>query len=75
MNSTQRVHRENATERLIEPLIDEFEYAQITGRSVGSARRDRALGRGCPYVKLGQSVRYRPSDVRAYIAKSLKGAL
>jgi hypothetical protein len=58
----------------IERLLDEHEYAAITGRSVASARRDRLLGKGCPYVKLGFLVRYRPSDVRSYIAQNLRGA-
>ena len=58
----------------IERLLDEHEYAAITGRSVASARRDRLLGKGCPYVKLGFLVRYRPSDVRSYIAQNVRGA-
>ena len=57
----------------IERLLDEREFAAITGRSIASARRDRLLGKGCPYVKLGFLVRYRPSDVRAYIAKNVRG--
>ena len=67
----------NPTEResaktQIEPLLDEYKYAAITGRSVASARRDRLLGKGCPYVKLGFLVRYRPSDVRSYISQNLR---
>jgi hypothetical protein len=65
--------RESASTQ-IEPLLDEYEYAAITGRSVASARRDRLLGKGCPYVKLGFLVRYRPSDVRFYIAQNVRGA-
>ena len=56
----------------IEALLNEVQYSRITGRSVGSARYDRALGIGCPYVKLGNSVRYRPADVRAYIEKNVR---
>ena len=65
--------RESANAQ-IERLLDEREFAAITGRSVASARRDRLLGTGCPYVKLGFLVRYRPSDVRAYIARNVRGA-
>jgi len=54
----------------IEPLFDEFEYSRITGRSVASARRDRLCGIGCPHVKLGHLVRYRPEDVRTYIEQN-----
>jgi hypothetical protein len=57
----------------LESLLDEYEYSRITGRSVASARRDRLLGKGCPYVKLGALVRYRPSDVAAYIASNVRG--
>jgi hypothetical protein len=56
----------------LEPLLDEFEYARITGRSVSSVRRDRLLGSGCPYVKLGALVRYRPADVRSYLERNLR---
>jgi hypothetical protein len=59
-------------ENEIEPLLDEYEFSRITGRSVGSARRDRLLGRGCPFIKLGALVRYRPSDVRDYIQQNRK---
>jgi hypothetical protein len=57
----------------IEPLMDEREYARITKRSVGTVRRDRLLKRGCPWVKIGALVRYRPADVRAYIESNLRG--
>jgi hypothetical protein len=56
----------------LEPLLDEYEYARITGRSVASARRDRLLRQGCPFVKLGALVRYRPSDVQAFIERNLR---
>ncbi len=59
----------------IEPLINEHEYARITHRSVASARRDRLLGKGCPYVKLGALVRYRPEDVRGFIERNVRGEL
>ena len=57
-------------EKEIEPLLDEYEFLRLTGRSVGSARRDRLLGRGCPFIKLGALVRYRPADVRDYIERN-----
>ena len=66
--------RESVANTQLEPLLDEYAYAAITGRSVASARRDRLLGKGCPYVKLGCLVRYRPSDVRTYIAQKVRGA-
>lgn len=33
---------------------------------IGTLRNDRCSGRGCRYVKLGGSVRYRLADVLAY---------
>jgi hypothetical protein len=73
MNRSQHSERESAANNPLEPLLDEYEYARITGRSVASARRDRLLGKGCPYVKLSALVRYRPSDVRAFLAANVHG--
>ena len=56
-----------------ERLLDEHEYAQIINRSVASVRRDRLLGTGCAFVKLQGLVRYRPEDVRQYIASNVRG--
>jgi predicted DNA-binding transcriptional regulator AlpA len=58
----------------LERLLSTEECAEITGRSVGSLLRDRILGRGCPFVKLGHLVRYRPSDVKRYIEQNVRGA-
>ena len=43
-----------------EHLFDEHDLARITKRSVASVRRGRLLKKGCPYIKIGSSVRYRP---------------
>jgi hypothetical protein len=56
----------------LEPLMNEFAYCDITGESPATARKNRLLGKGCPYVKLGSLVKYRPEDVRAYIAQNLR---
>ena len=74
MNPSKYSERESVASTQMEPLLNEYEFAKITGRSVASARRDRFLGKGCPYVKLGFLVKYRPSDVRAYIAQNVRGA-
>ena len=71
MNSSLRSERVNVAEFKLETLLTECEYAQITKRSVASIRRDRLLRQGCPYVKLGALVRYRPEDVRAHLESSL----
>ena len=72
MNTSQRGERDSVATKQIEPLINEYEYSRLIGRSVASARRDRLLDKGCPYVKLGALVRYRPSDVQAYIECNLR---
>lgn len=62
----------NTADLELESLLTEQEYARITKRSVASVRRDRLLRQGCPYVKLGALVRYRPADVRAHIESHLR---
>jgi len=75
MNSSKQIASvETIASNQLEPLLDEYEFAQITKRSVASARRDRLVGKGCPYVKLGALVRYRPQDVANYIAQNLRSA-
>jgi hypothetical protein len=55
-----------------ERLLNEYEYSAWTNRSVASARLDRRLGKGCPFVRLSHSIRYRPSDVRQYIEQNVR---
>jgi hypothetical protein len=52
---------------ILEYLFDERDLARITKRSVASVRRDRLLKKGCPYIKIGSSVRYLPSDLEAWL--------
>lgn len=49
-------------------LITENEAAQLRCQSVRTLQMERLKGGGCPYVKLGKSVRYRRSDVVAFIS-------
>jgi hypothetical protein len=73
MSTSLRSEREGVANTPIERLLNEREYSAITGESVATARRNRLLGKGCPHVKLGALVKYRPEDVRAYIARNLRG--
>lgn len=50
-----------------EQLMTEQEAAEMLSRSVKTLRNDRSLGRGPKWVKLGRSVRYKLSDVLAYV--------
>jgi hypothetical protein len=72
MNTSLPRETKSANGVELETLLTEQEYARITRRSVASVRRDRLLSQGCPYVKLGALVRYRPGDVRAYLERSLR---
>jgi hypothetical protein len=56
-----------AIHNTLENLINEGDLARITKRSVASIRRDRLLRKGCPYIKIGSSVRYRLSDVAEWL--------
>ena len=73
MSYSASSERASAANHQLEPLLNEHEYAAITGESVATARRNRLLGKGCPFVKLGSLVRYSPSDVRAYIEANRRG--
>ena len=73
MNTSQPSERPSVADPGLEPLLNEHDYARIANRSVASVRRDRRLGTGCPYVKLGALVRYRPGDVRAFLERNVHG--
>lgn len=49
-------------------LIDDRELSRLIGRARSSLQKDRTVGRGVPYVRVGALVRYRMSDVEVYLA-------
>jgi hypothetical protein len=51
----------------LEPLLTEIEAAQLRKQSVRTLQAERLRGDGCSFVKLGRSIRYRPSDVLRFI--------
>jgi predicted DNA-binding transcriptional regulator AlpA len=51
----------------IEPLLNEYDVARITGLSVASIRRYRLLKIGPRATKLMSSVRYKPEDLKAWL--------
>ena len=73
MTISQRSEAPSIGDPKLEPLLNERDYARIANRSVASVRRDRRLGNGCSYVKLGALVRYRPGDVKAFLERNLHG--
>lgn len=50
-------------------LWDEGQLAAYRGCAVSSIQKERVRGDGPPFVKLGRLVRYRPEDVRAWVAE------
>ena len=49
--------------------VTEHEASQILGRAVQTLRNDRHMRKGCPYLKIGRSVRYLLSDIEDFLAK------
>jgi predicted DNA-binding transcriptional regulator AlpA len=56
----------------IDPLFDEAQVAQLTGRGIATLQKDRVRGTGPKYVKLGRHVRYRPADIEAWISERVR---
>jgi predicted DNA-binding transcriptional regulator AlpA len=48
-------------------LLTDRQVSEITGRARSTLQKDRLAGGGIPYVYVGRLVRYRLSDVDAYI--------
>ena len=53
---------------MLDTLLSDREVARITGRARSTLQKDRCVGRGIPYVRVGALVRYRESDVAAWLA-------
>ena len=56
------------TSTVIDTLLSDREVQQITGRARSTLQKDRVLGTGIPFVRVGRLVRYRQSDVTAFLA-------
>ena len=48
-------------------LLSEKEVAKIYKINVRTLQRERSMGIGIPYVKLGKRVRYKRGDVEKYL--------
>jgi predicted DNA-binding transcriptional regulator AlpA len=57
----------------IEPLLSEHDVAAICGLSDAAVRRWRLLRKGPRYIKVGSAVRYRLSDVQAWLESRPSG--
>jgi predicted DNA-binding transcriptional regulator AlpA len=52
---------------MLDPLLSDRDVGRITGRARSTLQKDRVAGNGIPFVRLGRLVRYRQSDVTAYL--------
>jgi predicted DNA-binding transcriptional regulator AlpA len=56
----------------VERLLTEAQVSEILGRGVPTLQKDRVAGTGPQFIKMGRLVRYRPSDVQAWLAKRVR---
>jgi len=55
----------------LDPLLTETDAAELRRQSVRTLQAERVRGGGCPFVKIGRSVRYRRSDVLRFIEQKI----
>jgi predicted DNA-binding transcriptional regulator AlpA len=51
----------------IDPLLNQQQTADILSMSEAWLEQSRFRRTGLPYIKIGKSVRYRQSDIKAWI--------
>ena len=61
------------SEQTLETLLDEKELAGRLRVSIGTLRFWRTIGRGPRYRKVGQLVRYAPSDIQDWLSRRPTG--
>jgi len=52
---------------MLDLLLTDRDVERVTGRARSTLQKDRVSGNGIPFIRLGRLVRYRPSDVTAYL--------
>jgi len=52
---------------MLDPLLSDRDVEKITGRARSTLQKDRVAGTGIPFIRLGRLVRYRQSDVTAFL--------
>jgi hypothetical protein len=52
-------------------LVTPKEYAHYRRCSVRTLDRERAEGRGCPYLRLGGRILYRRADIERHLAENV----
>ncbi len=58
--------------KYMEPIYDEKGGAAYCGCKTPTLRKRRREGKGPPYIKIGRLVRYRQSDLDAFLEKHLQ---
>ena len=53
---------------MLDQLLSDRDVEKITGRARSTLQKDRVSGGGIPFVRIGRLVRYRQSDVTAFLA-------
>jgi excisionase family DNA binding protein len=56
-----------------EELLTAGETANLLRCSLRTLDRERAEGRGCPFIRIGRRIRYRRSDLDAFITANVRG--
>jgi predicted DNA-binding transcriptional regulator AlpA len=56
----------------MEELLDQKSAAQLLKLSVRTLERHRVMGTGPAFCRLGRAIRYRESDIRAWIESSIR---
>jgi hypothetical protein len=54
-------------EDISDRLLTQREYARYRRYSVRTVERERAVGTGCPYVRIGARILYRLADVDRFV--------
>jgi hypothetical protein len=54
-------------------LLTQRKYASYCRCSVRTLDRERAEGRGCPYLRLGSRILYRRIDIDRYLQAQVRG--
>jgi excisionase family DNA binding protein len=58
----------------MQPLLTQDEVAELCKLSVRTLERLRVTSGGPKYLKIRNSVRFRPADVEAWLASRLRGS-
>jgi hypothetical protein len=52
---------------MLDLLLSDRDVEKATGRARSTLQKDRVAGIGIPFIRFGRLVRYRQSDVSAYL--------